>query len=82
MKGQITHNDKCGIAYTLIDHSDQGESLPGKNECVSWWFNGPGRPPYVGTMMDDKFPGIDYFFCWSYIHWVPDDFFTTHNPEW
>jgi len=81
-KGQITHTDKYEITYTVIDHSDEGQSLPEENETVSWWAKGSGEPPYVGTMLDDDFPGLDYFFCWSNIPNPPEIFFTTYNINW
>lgn len=81
-KGQITHTDKYEITYTVIDHNDEGQSLPEENETVSWWFKGAGCPPYVGTMIDDDFPGMEYFFAWSTIPEPPIYLFHQYNKEW
>lgn len=80
-KGLITHTDKYEITYTVIDHNDQGQSLPEDTQHVSWWFKGTGCPPYVGTMIDDDFD-LDWFFAWSTLPEPPKQFFETHNTEW
>lgn len=42
---------------------DEGD-FPEDNECVLWWHKGVGEAPYIGTMVDNDFPGIEDFFAW------------------
>ena len=76
---EIVHTESSEITYHIID--EDCRYLPEDNECVVWWFSGEGCPPYIGSMCDDDWPGLHYFFCWSNLPEPPIDFFNEHNPE-
>lgn len=56
------------VFFQLIDPEDDN-TLPEDNQPVLWYCE--GEPPYSGTMVDEDFPGLEYFKFWCAIPQPP-----------
>ncbi|SKA30194.1 hypothetical protein SAMN04488128_103237 [Chitinophaga eiseniae] len=64
------------ITFHLIN-----EGLPEDIQPALWWYKGDGCPPYCGSMTDDDFPNIDFFFAWCEIPNPSLDFWNKYNMK-
>lgn len=52
---------------------------PEPESCCLWFYRGEGCPPYVGSMIDNDFPGVKEFFCWCPCPEPPPAFIGQYN---
>jgi hypothetical protein len=70
--------------YTLITYKNggrfaEGESLPEDTLICLWYYKGEWQEPYIGTLCDSDFPGVEEFFCWRVLPCPSTEFFNKYS---